>query len=124
MFRPGEYRQARLPILIKESCVLMIGYGLGDINVITAMDWAKNVYKNLESKYEFQVIQLVYTEQPRNDNPYVNSSGVVIYEIKDLKEFFLELGSFMEKFTAWYIKGQEEMNEKIVYFANANQAEI
>lgn len=124
MFRPGEYRQARLPILIKESCVLMIGYGLGDINVITAMDWAKNVYKNLVSKYEFQVIQLVYTEQPRNDKPYVNSSGVVIYEIKDLKDFFSELGSFMEKFTAWYIKGQEEMNKKIAYFANANQAVI
>lgn len=124
MFRPDEYRQARLPILIKESCVLMIGYGLGDINVITAMDWAKNVYKNLVNKYEFQVIQLVYTKQPRNDKPYVNSSGVVIYEIKDLKEFFSELGDFMDRFKEWYNEKQEEMNKKIKYFANADQAEI
>ena len=124
MFRPDEYRQARLPILIKESCVLMIGYGLGDINVITAMDWAKNVYKNLVNKYEFQVIQLVYTKQPRKDKPYVNSSGVVIYEIKDLKEFFSELGDFMDRFKEWYNEKQEEMNKKIKYFVNADQAEI
>lgn len=37
MFRPNDYRQARLPFLMKESLVIMIGYALGDLNVITAV---------------------------------------------------------------------------------------
>lgn len=99
MFRPDDYRQARLPMLIKESCVLMIGYGLGDTNVITAMDWAKNVYKTTARyKIELPTIQLLYTKGEKSkENPYTSRSGLVIYEIDSIESFFSDLCDCMEK---------------------------
>jgi len=38
-FRPTEYRQIKMALMIKESTMLIIGYGLGDVNVLTALDW-------------------------------------------------------------------------------------
>ena len=42
--RISDYRHARLPFLIKESTVLMIGYSMNDLNVLSAVDYSKNVY--------------------------------------------------------------------------------
>ncbi len=44
LFRPGEYRQMKLALTIKESTTLLLGYALGDVNVLTALDWSRNVF--------------------------------------------------------------------------------
>lgn len=107
LFRPNDYRQSRLPFLIKESTVLMIGYGLGDINVITALDWSRNVYTNVCKNYESEIIQLLYKENPK-DKPYRDSSGVLIVEIEDIEIFFQELNLYYQTYSTEY-------NEKITY---------
>ncbi|MBO1912124.1 SIR2 family protein, partial [Microvirga sp. 3-52] len=38
LFRPNEYRQIKLALTIKESTSLILGYGLGDVNVLSAVD--------------------------------------------------------------------------------------
>jgi hypothetical protein len=41
LFRPNEYRQIKLALTIKESTTLILGYALGDVNVLTALDWSQ-----------------------------------------------------------------------------------
>jgi hypothetical protein len=48
MFHFNEYRQQRLPLLIKESTTIFIGHSLSDI--ITAIDWAKHVHPMQDNK--------------------------------------------------------------------------
>lgn len=123
MFRPNDYRQARLPFLMKESCVLMIGYGLGDINVITAVDWANNVYTNVNDGYDFPIIQLLYTDNPKTE-PYMGKDNVIIYEIGSLDVFLAELCEFMSGY-------KEENNSKVqivasnmAYLSNTEESNI
>lgn len=65
LFRPSDYRQARLPFLIKKSTVLMLGYSLNDINVISSVDLANNVYKNINNYHESNIIQVVWEQNPK-----------------------------------------------------------
>lgn len=44
LFRPNEYRQIKLALTVKESTTLIVGYALGDVNVLTALDWSQNVF--------------------------------------------------------------------------------
>jgi hypothetical protein len=37
LFRPNQYRQLKLALTLRESTVLLLGYGLGDVNVLTAL---------------------------------------------------------------------------------------
>ena len=73
----------------------MIGYALGDLNVITAVDWANNVYTNTSGEYDFPIVQLLYTDNPKQD-PYVEQNGIVIFEVSDISKFFLELYEFQK----------------------------
>ena len=114
MFRPNDYRQARLPFLMKESCVLMIGYGLGDINVVTAVDWANNVYTNSSEGYDFPIIQLLYVDDPK-PAPYISKDNIVIYEINNLEDFFRELSSFMNGYNEKYDEKMKAMGEIVAY---------
>ena len=123
MFRPNDYRQARLPFLIKESCVLMMGYGLGDINVITAVDWANNVYTNANEGYDFPIIQLLYTETPKAD-PYVNKDNVVIYEISSIENFFAELCEFLNGYKEEYKKQSEIVERMIKHYNDTEESNI
>jgi hypothetical protein len=88
LFRPNQYRQQRLPLTIKESVTLLIGYGLGDFNVLTALDWSKNVFKQSTS-YQHEMIQLVYSETP-NPTPY-QRDGIHILEFDDLSKCMQEI---------------------------------
>lgn len=123
MFRPNDYRQARLPFLIKESCVLMIGYALGDINVITAVDWAKNVYTNVNEGYDFPIIQLLYTDAPKQE-PYIGKDDVVIYEINSIQSFLDELCVFMRGYKDEYNKKTEEVEGIIRYLNNVEESNV
>jgi len=44
LFRPNHYRQQKLSLTIRESVTLLIGYNLGDFNVLSAVDWSRNVF--------------------------------------------------------------------------------
>jgi len=90
LFRPTEYRQIKLALMIKESTMLIIGYGLGDVNVLTALDWSKNVYKGEEGNYPNEVIQVVRKNNPKED-PYRDKNSIIIVETNDLEDFFREL---------------------------------
>ena len=105
LFRPGEYRYSRVPFLLKESLVLLIGYRVGDLNVLTAIDWANNLYKNHLHTYEFPIIQLARKEKPREDI-YEGENGILIYEIKTIESFFEELCEY-------FSDNQDLLDEKL-----------
>jgi hypothetical protein len=93
LFRPNEYRQIKLSTMFSEATTLLLGYGLGDVNVLTALDWASNVYQftNQPSK----VIQLLYRDKPQQD-PYTVDNGITILEISDIQIILHDLCAAIE----------------------------
>jgi hypothetical protein len=89
LFRPSEYRQIKLALTIKESTTLLLGYGLGDVNVLTALDWSKNVFKGEDANYPNDVIQVLRKDDPAKE-PYRDRNGIVIVEVADISNFFEE----------------------------------
>ncbi|MBT1073553.1 SIR2 family NAD-dependent protein deacylase [Pelotalea chapellei] len=90
LFRPSEYRQIKLALTIRESTTLILGYGLGDVNVLTALDWSTNVFGGEQANYPHAVIQILKKENPR-ELPYWDKNGRVILESSNLAVFFEEL---------------------------------
>ncbi|MEX6149757.1 SIR2 family NAD-dependent protein deacylase [Providencia hangzhouensis] len=96
LFRPTEYRQIKLALMMKESTTLIMGYGLGDVNVLTALDWSKNVFKNESESYPNDVIQVIKKSKPKK-TPYRDKNSVMIIETTDLIDFFEEFSVVREK---------------------------
>ncbi|MBK5477467.1 SIR2 family protein [Pseudomonas sp. TH21] len=96
LFRPNEYRQIKLALTLKESTTLLLGYGLGDDNVLTAYDWSRNVYDYQSETYPHAVIQIVRAASPR-DRPYRTGNGVLVLETPSLEVFFEELMPFIRE---------------------------
>jgi hypothetical protein len=92
--------------MLKESTTLIIGYGLGDVNVLTALDWSKNVFKNELGNYPNHIIQVVRKDQPK-DEPYTDKDGIIIIESDSLEAFFDDFISMHKKCLI-----QEEKNKK------------
>lgn len=90
LFRPSEYRQVKLALTIRESTTLILGYGLGDVNVLTALDWSSNVFKGEQASFPHAVIQVLRKDNPR-EMPYWDKNGLVIVESSSLADFFQEL---------------------------------
>lgn len=114
MMRPSDYRHSRLPILFKESTVLMIGYALGDINVISALDYRNNVYTN-SSILDNCIIQLVYNEKIIEEKIYVRDN-IYIYEYNSLKNVFNELCEYMKKYKSTIGKITKQVDEQTKAF--------
>ncbi len=89
LFRPTEYRQMKLALTIKESTTLFIGYRLGDVNVLTALDWSRHVFKSEQQTYPNAVVQVVRKDNP-SEAPYEDKNGIVILETAQLPKFFEE----------------------------------
>lgn len=90
LFRPTQYRQVKLALMIKESTMLILGYGLGDVNVLTALDWSKNVFKNeSQAAYPNQIIQVIRKEKPK-EAPYKDRNSILVLETESLESFFEE----------------------------------
>jgi hypothetical protein len=87
LFRPSEYRQIKLALTIKESTTCILGYGLGDVNVLTALDWSNHVFEEKRGAYPHEVIQILYSKKPK-DKPYRSSDGIVVLETASLEAFF------------------------------------
>lgn len=114
LFRPNQYRQQRLPLLIKESTTVLIGYSLGDVNVLTSVDWAKNVYSNQRVNYPHEIIQLLYKEDPQ-DEPYRDKNDILILEFNNLEVI---LGEIVERTnTATEEKGTHAAEENSLHDA-------
>lgn len=110
LFRPNEYRQIKLALTIKESTVLLLGYGLGDVNVLTALDWSKNVFKGQQSNYPHEVVQILRVEMP-SANPYRTKNGIIILETDDLITFFKEFSEVRKDLTEKERKEIDELNK-------------
>jgi len=91
LFRPSEYRQVKLALTLKESTVLLLGYGLGDVNVLTALDWSKNVFDRETTNFPQDVIQVLRKENP-SEKPYRDRNGILIVETSEITAFFEEYG--------------------------------
>jgi hypothetical protein len=110
LFRPNEYRQIKLALTIKESTTLILGYGLGDVNVLTALDWSKNVFKNAAANYPNGLIQVFRAASPKQ-KPYLDRNGIVIVEASNLEAFFDELLEVQEKYAKEYGEQQESLKQ-------------
>lgn len=112
-YRPSDYWHQRLPFLFKESCVVMIGYGLGDTNILAALDWARNVYTNANGLDDPKIIQVVYKEDNPRKDPYIDENEIIILETDNLEKFFCELDMFMGKFEVKYKERSDSVKEYI-----------
>lgn len=116
--RISDYRHARLPFLIKESTVLMIGYSLNDLNVLSAVDYSKNIYNN-DMPYDTPIIQLLYKKYP-DDEPYYSENGIIVQEISDLSEYFAEYLEYEKRFRGEIGKTTKRVNELVEKFTTAD----
>ncbi|MFL1707387.1 SIR2 family NAD-dependent protein deacylase [Campylobacter sp. MOP7] len=117
LFRPNEYRLHKLSLLFKETTTLIIGYSLGDPNVLTALDWSKNIYQNDnidETYYPNSVIQIIYKKDNPNTNPEIKENGIIILESSSILDTLNELSEFIEKNN----KTIENKNKKLIKFKN------
>ncbi|MDU1053455.1 SIR2 family protein [Clostridium baratii] len=111
LFRPNEYRQYKLAMTIRESTTLVLGYGLGDMNVLSALDWSKNIYTE-KNEYPYAIIQVVWTESP-DEYPYIDENDNIIIEYNDIRDFLEELVVFLKDNTKTYNKKLENINKLI-----------
>lgn len=95
LFRPDEYRQQRLPFLFMESTTLAVGYGVGDSNVLTALDWKENVYQEVGKSSQGCFIQLAYSETPK-EKPY-KINEIIVVETKSVLNTLKEINEFIER---------------------------
>lgn len=82
-----------------------MGYGLGDVNVLSAVDWSKNIYTE-KNEYPHEIIQALWTSSPKED-VYKDENGNIIIEISDLTQFLNELIIFI-------VKKQEEYDGELL----------
>ncbi len=121
--RVSDYRHARLPFLIKESTVLMIGYSLNDLNVLSAVDYSQNVYTNISAAFETLIIQLLYKKYP-NKEPYTNNN-IIIQEVGDLSDYLSELIDYIRRYKKFYWqKNLMMLRSSWSFFVNADEHDI
>jgi hypothetical protein len=89
LFRPSQYRQIRLALTLKESTTCLLGYGLGDVNVLTALDWSKNVFAESEGNYPHEVIQVLWHKTPKTE-PYRLGNKIIVVETDEIAAFCKE----------------------------------
>lgn len=114
--RPSDYRHTRLPILLKENTVLMIGYAIGDLNVISAIDYCENVYKGFNPTKN-SIIQLVYTDNPKEY--CYEKNKIIIYEIDSISSFFEELFDYISRYKSYVGKIINKIEKKQEEFINS-----
>ena len=123
LFRPTEYRQIKLALMIKESTMLILGYGLGDVNVLTALDWSKNVFKSESENYPNEVIQVVRKENPK-EHPYRDKNAVIIVETSSLVSFFQEFSKVRKEKVEEEKKQSESLRKLAKQLDDADESMI
>ncbi|WP_313515616.1 SIR2 family protein [Sphingobacterium sp.] len=123
LFRPNQYRQQKLPLLLKESTTLFIGYGLGDFNVLTALDWVQNVYSKNNYNFPNKYIQLLFVENPR-ENAYLAHNGVIVLEFNNLAAILDEIANFVKEEKKKYLEQQIELTTLNEWFSEIDDKSI
>ena len=121
LFRPDEYRQQRLPFLFMESTTLAIGYGIGDANVLTALDWKQNVYKSEQSLKERNFIQLAHSTTPKD--PY-DINGITVIETESILNTLREINEYVKKKSQQKKEYDKQIKDFIDYYANLSESGI
>lgn len=122
--RMSDYRHARLPFLIKESTVLMIGYSMNDLNVLSAVDYCQNVYTNVSKLYETPIIQLLYKSNAKTE-PYVDeNSDIIIQEISNLSAYLSELSEYVKRYKSIIGKKANEVKRLIEKFTASDSDDV
>lgn len=96
LFRPTEYRLHKLSLTLSESTTLIMGYGVGDQNVLTALDWSKNVYSNKSEHFPNEIIQIMYSEDS-TDEVSETEDGMIILKTSSLLQTLKEIKESIEK---------------------------
>lgn len=99
LFRPDKYSQSKLASLTGESTILVLGYGLSDLNILAAIDKGNNVYQmrgrcQQENITKNEVIQAIYVKEKKIENltAYVDTAkGATVIEINDIFQFLEEI---------------------------------
>jgi hypothetical protein len=68
----------------------MIGYRLGDFNVLTAVDWSKNVFNNEPVNFPQGIIQIIRKDNPKREL-YLDINQVNIIETNVLPDILNEI---------------------------------
>ena len=121
MFRPDEYRLHRLPFLFMESTTLAIGYGVGDANVLTALDWTQNVYKNEKESNHGNFIQLVLSKKPKD--PY-KANGIIVVETDSILNSLKEINQYIQKAIDEKEDFDNSVKKFIKYYENLDEKGI
>ena len=98
-----------MPLTLKESVTLLIGYNLGDFNVLTAVDWSRNVFIDQKISYPQDIIQFYFTQTPKEE-PYRDSNNIVIVEFNDLSILLKELTDFITSYRLSFEKNKKEID--------------
>ena len=102
---------------------MIIGYRLGDVNVLTAVDWTKNVYSGQRINYPHDIIQLLYTENPKNE-PYRDRNDILIVELNDLKSTLNEIADITKKESEKELKRNSELTDLNEIFKNPREEHV
>lgn len=120
LFRPDEYRQQRLPFLLMESTTLTIGYGVGDSNVLTALDWKNHVYKDSVNSSRGYFIQLVYTK--KTDSSAYEDNGIIVLETNSILKTLKEINSVIDKKKKERASFDATVEKFVTYYESLDQA--
>lgn len=123
LFRPAEYRQLKLALTIKESTTLFIGYGLGDVNVLTGVDWSRNVFLQTAKTYPHDMIQVIRETHPKSD-PYRDRNNLVIIETNEIIVFLKEFKEVLVKRKAEHEEKMESLNNYAAFLNAALEDEV
>ena len=118
LLRPGDYRQNRLPFLLKENTVVMVGYELNDFNVITAVDWANNVYTNTTDGFDSSLIQIRYVENNPQTEPYEEREGLLVLETDSITTLFGEICEILVDMEEKYNNAGETASQLMATFTD------
>ncbi|BDR57630.1 SIR2 family NAD-dependent protein deacylase [Xylocopilactobacillus apicola] len=125
MLRPGDYRQTRLPFLLKEYTILMVGYDLGDLNVLSAVDWNRTVKVDSSVGYEQDVYFIRYKGEDEKvvDNPYKDpETGITIIETNDVHSIFSEIVNQNHLLKKKYSKSESDVKKLTQKFVEAENS--
>lgn len=117
-----SYRQTRLACLLRENAVLYVGYGKNDINILSALDVAKNSFFDLSEGKDNIHVQVLYTSS--NDSKVVeNGKSQYSIEIKDTYQFLKQIAEKSESIKLDIDRSFEKYEEETKSILELSSAE-
>ena len=124
LFRPNEYRQIRLAMALKESTTCLFGYSLGDVNVLTALDWSSRVYQGEATTYPREVLQVVRKGDKAQSEPYRLENRIVVIEVDEIAVFFDEYVDAIPRWKRQHAKRALKVSQVRQIFSEAKKHDV